>query len=683
MNDIVLDGFVKNFAESRGFSGRAESYIFEAFAASALLRKYHQSDIKEMEEAILIGGGGDGGMDAIAIIVNGRPVAAEEDVQFFIDNLRRLDVEFVFIQAKTSASFSAADIGTSGFGVEQFFSAVSNATPRVQFSDDVQQLVELSRYIYGQGIKMQENPKCSFYYVTTGDWSDQPEPNGRFQDVKERLERLNLFSDVRATPVDAELLKAIYRELERGIVKEVEFSRTAAFPRIDGVKEAYIGLLSGNEFINLVSTTDGELNRELFYDNVRDFQGHNSVNNEINNTLANEQLRNAFPLLNNGITIIARSINRTGDNIRISDFQIVNGCQTTHIIFQNKEIIGADIFVPCKIVATDDSLVVNEVIKATNRQTAVLPEALESLSIFHRDLEDFYRTQETKKDPADRIYYERRSKQYAMDNISPNNVVTLTGQIKSFVAMFLNEPHSQHRYYGELLKSYANEQGRLFADHHNPSPYYASGVALITADKWLNQAQVDRDIRHYKHHILMAVRVLISGHDVPVLNNRRISEYSMSIVDALRDPTRAHEEFIKAVNIIRASLDRFVVANRELQDGWGRNPPYRLRAFTDQLIQDLRAGEPVSDVATVYVNDATAENVEYGRILWYDDWRNYGFIARDVGDGNIFVHQSELAEVPWRLRVAGTPVRYNVEKNPRFDNPNAIKATNVTLISNI
>ena len=680
MNDIVLDGFVKNFAESRGLSSRPEDYVFEAFAASALLRKYHQSDITDMEESILIGGGEDGGIDAIAIIVNGRLVMAEEDVRFFSDNLRRLDVEFVFVQAKTSASFNAADIGSSGFGVEQFFSVVSNSTPMVRFSDDIQQLVELTRYIYGQGIKMQENPKCYFYYVTTGAWSDQPEPKGRFQDVKERLEQLNLFSDVSATPVDAELLKAIYRELERGIVKEVEFSRTAAFPKIDGVNEAYIGLLSGDEFINLVSTTDGELNRDLFYDNVRDFQGHNFVNKEIHNTLANEQLRNAFPLLNNGITIIARSINRIGDNIRISDFQIVNGCQTTHIVFQNKEFIGSDIFIPCKIVATDDSLVVNEVIKATNYQTVVLPEALESLSLFHRDLEDFYRTQEANKDPADRIYYERRSKQYAMDNIDPSNIVTLTGQIKSFVAMFLNEPHSQHRYYGELLKSYANEHGRLFADHHNPSPYYASGVALIMADKWLNQVQVDRDTRHYKHHMLMAVRVLISGHDVPVLNSRRIPEYSLGIVDALRDPVRAHEEFSRAVNIIRTALARFIANNREGQDEGRRNPPYRLRAFTMQLIEDLRSGEPIDNVVSTGVSDIQVDNIEFGRILWYDDWRKYGFIKRNAGGENIFVHQSELSEVPWHLRVHDTPVRYTVERDPRFDNRDAIKATKVALV---
>ena len=42
-----------------------------------------------------------------------------------------------------------------------------------------------------------------------------------------------------------------------------------------------------------------------------------------------------------------------------------------------------------------------------------------------------------------------------MNNIAPKNIVSLTGQIKSFVGMFLNEPHSHPRYYGELLQSYA------------------------------------------------------------------------------------------------------------------------------------------------------------------------------------------------------------------------------------
>ena len=189
---------------------------------------------------------------------------------------------------------------------------------------------------------MQDNPKCYLYYVTSGAWGGDPDQTGRLMSAEERLRQLNVFSGVRAVPVDAELLKTIYRELERGVVRTVELNRTAVFPRIDGVDDAYVGLLPGDEFLKLVSTTDGELNRELFYDNVRDFQGNNPVNNEINHTLADEARRRNFPLLNNGVTIVARSITRRGDSFTISDFQIVNGCQTYGFI---KRDVGGDVFV--------------------------------------------------------------------------------------------------------------------------------------------------------------------------------------------------------------------------------------------------------------------------------------------------------------------------------------------------
>ena len=355
------------------------------------------------------------------------------------------------------------------------------------------------------------------------------------------------------------------------MVKHVEFSKAAVFPRIDGVDDAYIGLLPGDEFIKMVSTGDGELNGELFYDNVRDFQGNNPVNSEINHTLVDGQLRHNFPLLNNGITIVAREMSRKGDTFTISDFQIVNGCQTTHMLFQNKESIGSDTFVPVKLVATRDRQVITEVIKATNRQTAVLPEALESLTPFHKELEDFYAIRELTRDPADRIYYERRSKQYARDNISSKNIVSLTGQIKSFIGMFLNEPHSHPRYYGELLRSY---EGRLFANDHKPEPYYASGVAFLTVEKWLNSRPDERDLRSYKHQMLMLLRASISGQDIPRFNSNAISDYSLKIVDALRDPKRSDEECKRAADLLRAVLAQFGRRSGE------RNPPHRLRVFT-------------------------------------------------------------------------------------------------------
>ena len=473
MNDLVLEGFVNSFAESRGLTSLPVEEVFESFVTSSILRKYQHSDILGMEEDVLVGGAGDGGLDAVAILVNNRLVSTEEGVQFFFESQGRLEVEFVFVQSKTSSHFNSAEIGNFVFGVEQFFQGVFSNTSAISFRTEIEQKIDLARTIYGQSIRIQDNPICSLYYVTTGKWTNNQEPAGRFHDGKIKLERLNLFADVRTVAVDADLLKAIYRELERSVVKEIEFIRTTSFPRIDRVNEAYIGLLPGNEFIRLVSSDDGSLNTELFFDNVRDFQGYNSVNREIEHTLAEDQLRDSFPLLNNGITIIARSIRRTGDIFQIHNFQIVNGCQTTHILFQNKHLIGADTFVPVKLVVTDDSQVVNEVIKATNRQTEVHPEALESLSSFHRELEDLYKTRELSQSSSDRIYYERRSKQYGLDNIRPSNIVTLTTQITSFIGMFLEEPHSHPRYYGELLKSY---QGRIFASNHRPEPYYASGL---------------------------------------------------------------------------------------------------------------------------------------------------------------------------------------------------------------
>ena len=121
MDDLILRNLVSNFAEQRGLSELATASIFEAFVTSSLLRKYHQSDITDVEDDVLVGGSGDAGLDAIVILVNGRAVCTEEDVQFLAERLRRLDVEFVFVQAKTTPKFSAAEIGTFVFGVKQSF----------------------------------------------------------------------------------------------------------------------------------------------------------------------------------------------------------------------------------------------------------------------------------------------------------------------------------------------------------------------------------------------------------------------------------------------------------------------------------------------------------------------------------------------------------------------------------
>ena len=672
MNDLVLEGFVKGFAATRGFSELTESEQFEAFAASTILRKYHQANITDIEEDVLVGGSGDGGLDAITILVNGRPTRAQEDVEFFVDSLGRLDVEFVFMQAKTSPKFNAGEIATSIFGVREFFAAVSNKKPRIAFKEEILQLIDLTRYLYSQISRMQSDPKCFFYFVSTGQWTNALEPRGRLEEGKHQLEQLKIFSSVRLAPIDANMLKDDRRLLDRSVVKNIEFGKNAAFPTIDGVHEAYIGLLPGSEFIKLVSTDEGDLNRELFYENVRDFQGHNSVNREIGGTISDEQHRNTFPLLNNGVTIIAGAMRRIGDVFQIQDFQIVNGCQTTHILFQHKEFVGPDVFIPVKIVATQDSDVVNEVIKATNRQTEVLPEALESLTPFHKELEGFYLTREARHASADRIYYERRSKQYVLENVHPTNIVTLPRQIQSFIGMFLDEPHSHPRYYGELLKAY---EGRIFAAYHRPEPYYASGGALLTVEKWFNRVRFPRELRPYKYHLLMLLRVMIGGHSRPSLNSKQVATQALKVVDTLRDPGSGPEQMVNASDLLKTSLDAFNAQRGSRSYAGERNPPHRLRAFTEQLMKDCWGGVHGEQTDKPSLR-LTVGSLGRGRIKFFDDIKRYGFIGTDYGV-DLFVHESGMTAIPYHLRVRDMEVEYTIVNDLRFSG--RVKADNVQL----
>lgn len=143
------------------------------------------------------------------------------------------------------------------------------------------------------------------------------------------------------------------------------------------------------------------------------------------------------------------------------NFQIVNGCQTSHILFEKQDIINDETKIVLKIIQTSALGVMNKIIEATNSQTEVKDEAFESLKEFHRHLQEFYKANEAKvKFP---LYYERRSKEYRNDpQIKSYQIINLSKQIKAYVSTELRQPHSTHRYFGELLRSNYKEVGGVY-----------------------------------------------------------------------------------------------------------------------------------------------------------------------------------------------------------------------------
>jgi hypothetical protein len=116
----------------------------------------------------------------------------------------------------------------------------------------------------------------------------------------------------------------------------IESIGSAAFPKAPGIEEGYVVTVKAKDFIEqvLIDKNDG-LRQRIFEENVRDFIGSESqVNSEIADTLKDGLKQKRFGILNNGITIISPDVKVAGLDIYLRDFQIVNGCQTSNVLFE-------------------------------------------------------------------------------------------------------------------------------------------------------------------------------------------------------------------------------------------------------------------------------------------------------------------------------------------------------------
>jgi hypothetical protein len=487
--DRITEAYLNDFQKEYSYPENIEKpTLFEYFVNHCIVSRLH-SERFDVED-VSVGGSGDMAFDGAAIIVNNNLVFSEEEIDDLKNRLHRLDVKFVFIQSKTSSKFDSAEIGSFIFGVESFF---KHGLPK-HINESIKALRDLTDHIYKQSIDFVSNPSCLMYYVTNGRWENDSNLLHRIDAGIETLKKTELFdpSKIEFIPIDADNLKIIYKELKNKVDKQINFEKHTIIPQIDGVSEAYIGILPCDEYLKLICSSDGSLLKSLFYDNVRDFQGDNPVNREVSETLRNNAIRNSFVLLNNGVTIVAKSIQKTGSVFTIRDFQIVNGCQTSHILHDNKASLDNSIYLPIKLIVTNDEEVTNRIIKATNRQTEVKTEAFLSLQPFQKALEDFYNSFTSEEDKEYRLYYERRSKQYENQILNKSKVVSITYQIKCFVSMFLDMPHSTHRYYGELLKT---NEDKIFVDTHSFYPYY---ISCLTCHLWENAIRNDTINQRYK-----------------------------------------------------------------------------------------------------------------------------------------------------------------------------------------
>jgi hypothetical protein len=109
-------------------------------------------------------------------------------------------------------------------------------------------------------------------------------------------------------------VQRLYNQTKNAISREFIFDQKTVIPNINNVQQAYIGLINAKDFLNIICDENGELIESLFYENVRGWEGYNAINIEMKNTIISKD-NDRFVLMNNGVTIIAKSLLTTGNTL--------------------------------------------------------------------------------------------------------------------------------------------------------------------------------------------------------------------------------------------------------------------------------------------------------------------------------------------------------------------------------
>jgi hypothetical protein len=588
--DRITKSMMDEFMNDHNISITQESKTFEMFCNYCVLSR-ERSDSEELDindlDEVTTGGTDDTGLDGIIILVDGKLLNSKAEVDEF-KKRASVRVDFIFVQAKTSDFFDKHEIGYFGDGAYSFFaqflekSLFEEPNKKMCGNHRILEKSELATYLLTSCIsKFEPKPTCKLYYITTSFKPINQSNRSHFDRKKKLIEETHIFGNVQIHPLGASELQDFYRSTKLKVQAVIEFPSHVSLPKIEGIKQSYIGTLPFSEFRKLIIDDDlGKVKPVIFEDNVRGFKGkdNNDVNKDIDNTLTSDNL-DRFPVLNNGITIVSKSISRVANTFTLKDYQIVNGCQTSHILYNRKDIEGIDrLHVPVKIIEPDENRddIVIDIIKATNFQTQVEKEALVSLekvSKFSKVLEEYYKSFPV--DDYNRLYYERQPGQYTGKDITKNRIVSIKNQLKVFAAMFLDEPHRALGNSGSLVKHIGT---KIFCDNHSCTPYYTSSLAHY---KLKNQFNKNPKSRKYQYHLLMSLRYLILNGACPKPENLMIDDSCNKINTVLEDPPQFMNYLDRAISIIEGLDDS--LGDIEARD------TFKLQTVTDELIKKLVA----------------------------------------------------------------------------------------------
>lgn len=517
----VVQSHLKDFCSKYSIT-KDEAKSFEAFVNYSAFRELCAESIDPSD---LIYEGDDPGIDGVMIFLDDVYVSSSEEVEdFFASRKRDVDGTIIFTQAKSGENWEKKEINTFQSAVQDFLST-EHAYPHSEYMSSAREVFD--SVIQNVGKLRGGKPKAICYFANTARVAQDKEILAAREAMRSSLADTGLFRLTEVELLDRDKVVDLWTAAEGQIEATLRVLGSAAFPKAPEIEEGYVVTVKAKDFIEqILSDQNGRLRQRIFEENVRDFIGlHGEINSEMSATLQDEIKKKRFGVLNNGVTIISPDIRLTGFDIFLRDFQIVNGCQTSNVLFENRFNVSDDTTLMLKIVETSDAAVVDDIVRSTNRQTKAEEDQFLATLDAIKALERYFDARGAEEEY--RLYFERRKNQFSShENVKAIRVFDIKEIARCAAAMFLDKPDIASRYPNRLT---GELKELVFDKNYSEEIYHVSAYALYRLKLLLSNGKIDPKYSKLRWHVLMAIKYYVLGDSTPQLGSKKIGSACSAI----------------------------------------------------------------------------------------------------------------------------------------------------------
>ena len=264
-------------------------------------------------------------------------------------------------------------------------------------------------------------------------------------------------------------------------------------------------------------------------------------------TLRDGLKQKRFGILNNGITIISPDVRITGFDIFLRDFQIVNGCQTSNVLFEHRNSVTEDATLMLKVVETSDLAVVDDIVRSTNRQSKVEEHQFLATLDAVKAIERYFDARGA--DEEYRLFFERRKNQFSShENVKAIRVFDIKEIARCVAAMFLDKPDIASRYPNRLT---GDLRSSVFNKTYHEEIFHVAAYTLYRLKLLLGNGKIDAKFGKLRWHIIMAIKYYVCGSDIPSLSSNKIKKIASDIEEFV---SRNDDETVKAIKTLCNSI---------------------------------------------------------------------------------------------------------------------------------